>query len=131
MKLSEYQNDYYTFTGKLSDIARQLNFAGIAIIWIFKTNFKEKILFDQSLLISAILIICSLSADLLQYSYQSTTWSIFYHVKKKQGKNDDDIIPTPEYLNYLSWILFVLKIILLVISYIMILVFLSEKISIK
>jgi len=32
MKLSEYKQDFYSFTGKLSDINRQIAFAGIAII---------------------------------------------------------------------------------------------------
>jgi hypothetical protein len=31
-KLSEFKEDYYFFTGKLSDINRQIAFAGIALI---------------------------------------------------------------------------------------------------
>ncbi|WP_330746866.1 hypothetical protein [Chryseobacterium sp. CP-77] len=129
MKLSEYQQDYYTFTGKLSDITRQLSLAGIAIIWIFKTNFKDKIILDESLLYSAILILSSLTSDLFQYTYQSIIWSRFYHKEKKKGKNDDDIVSSPENLNYFSWFLFGLKVILLIIAYIKILIFLNEKIT--
>ena len=36
MKLRNYRQTYYDYSGKASDIARQLSFAGIAIIWIFK-----------------------------------------------------------------------------------------------
>ena len=36
--LKDYRADFYTFTGKASDITRQLAFAGIALIWIFKTD---------------------------------------------------------------------------------------------
>jgi hypothetical protein len=36
MKLQDYRNDFYLFSGKASDISRQLAFAAIAIIWIFK-----------------------------------------------------------------------------------------------
>lgn len=130
MKLSEYQQDYYTFTGKLSDISRQLSLAGIAIIWIFKSTIKDKIILDASLKYAAIFIILGLAADLLQYTYQSITWSVFYHNKKRNGNNDDDIISSPEYLNYTSWILFGAKIILLIIAYIMILIFLNSKVMV-
>lgn len=128
MKLSEYQTDYYAFTAKLSDITRQLNLAGIAIIWIFKTTSNGRIIIDELLLYAAILIILSLASDLLQYTYQSITWSIFYHIKKKTAQTDDDIIKSPEYLNYLAWILFGIKVTLLIIAYVMILSFLNEKV---
>ena len=36
MKLSDYRETYYEFSGKASDVTRQLAFAGIAIVWIFK-----------------------------------------------------------------------------------------------
>jgi len=36
MNLQDYRDDFYTYSGKASDISRQLAFAGIAIIWIFK-----------------------------------------------------------------------------------------------
>ncbi|MEC3876419.1 hypothetical protein [Chryseobacterium salviniae] len=130
MKLSEYQQDYYTFTGKLSDISRQLSLAGIAIIWIFKTTVKDKIILDASLKYAATFIILSLAADLLQYTYQSITWSVFYYTKKRNGNNDDDIIYSPEYLNYTSWILFSAKIILLIIAYILIIIFLNSKVMV-
>lgn len=128
MKLSEYQQDYYTFTGKLSDISRQLSLAGIAIIWIFKTNIEDKIILDTSLRYAAIFIILSLAADLLQYTYQSVTWSVFYHSKKRNGNSDNDVIPSPEYLNYTSWLLFGTKVVLLIIAYIMIIIFLNHKV---
>ncbi len=38
MKLSDYRETYYEFSGKLSDVSRQLSFAGIALIWLFKLD---------------------------------------------------------------------------------------------
>jgi hypothetical protein len=33
-----YRQDFYDFSGKASDASRQLAFAAIAVIWLFKTD---------------------------------------------------------------------------------------------
>ena len=38
MKLQGYRADFYTYSGKASDLSRQLAFAGIALIWLFKKD---------------------------------------------------------------------------------------------
>ena len=38
MKLSEYANVYAEFSGKASDVARQLAFAGLALVWLFRES---------------------------------------------------------------------------------------------
>jgi hypothetical protein len=40
MKLQKARDTYYEYSGKLSDITRQLSFAGIAIVWIFRAGDK-------------------------------------------------------------------------------------------
>lgn len=117
MKLSEYKEDYYTFTGKLSDINRQIAFAGIAIIWIFKKTTSIEMLIDPQLVLPAVLIIAALAVDILQYIYQSITWAIFYTYYKRKGKLEDEVINSPESLNYASWGLFILKVLLVIIAY--------------
>jgi len=82
MKLSGYKDDYYYFTGKLGDINRQIAFAGIAIIWIFKKEDGENIILCKDLIFPSILFAIALACDLLQYIYQSLTWAIFYRLKE-------------------------------------------------
>jgi hypothetical protein len=36
--VADYQKDSYEFSGKASEISRQLAFAAIAVIWLFKTD---------------------------------------------------------------------------------------------
>jgi hypothetical protein len=36
MKLEKYLDTFYWFLGKTSDVARQLAFAAIAVIWVFR-----------------------------------------------------------------------------------------------
>lgn len=126
-KLSEYKNDYYFFTGKLSDINRQIAFAGVALIWIFKESKAGEIKIEEDLLLPAILIVIALAFDLFQYIYQSITWTIFYTYYKRKGKAEDEKIKSPEYLNYLAWFFFIIKVSLVIASYWLILQFLINK----
>jgi hypothetical protein len=127
MKLSEYKNDLYTFTGTLSDINRQIAFAGIALIWIFKkTNGGESVI-NSELVFPAILLASSLGVDMLQYIYQSIAWAIFHRKHEKIKTEDDPELLASPYMNYPSWFLFSIKVILVIIAYIWIIDFLVDK----
>ncbi|HCE59209.1 MAG TPA: hypothetical protein DER09_15580 [Prolixibacteraceae bacterium] len=127
MKLSEYKQDYYTFTGKLSDINRQIAFAGIALIWIFKKNDGENLIICYELVLPAILLAIALGSDIMQYIYQSITWAIFYRYFEKRINNDDTEIYAPSILNYPSWFFFIVKVALVLIAYIFIIDFLIHN----
>lgn len=115
--LSEFKEDYYLFTGKLSDINRQIAFAGIALIWVFKKGSDLDFQIDNKLILPAILIVCALAFDIFQYIYQSIVWSIFYTLKNRKYKSEDKKIKSPEYLNYPAWFFFSIKVILVLIAY--------------
>lgn len=125
MKLSKFKEDSYWFSGKTSDVARQLALAGIVIIWIFKITDKDIPKIPDSLILPTILFSISLACDLLQYITGTIIWSIFhrYHEKKSETGTDPEITAA-SYLNYPNWILFALKIILVFWAYIMILIYL-------
>ena len=89
MKLSEIRKAYEDLTGKLSDINRQLCFAGFGIIWIFNKTSNELSVPPQ-LYVPAIWLISSLFIDIIQYIYSSLTWAIYYNIKREKDKNDDD-----------------------------------------
>jgi hypothetical protein len=127
MKLSEYKQDYYTFTGKLSDINRQIAFAGIALIWIFKKNDVGNLIICHELVLPAILLAIALGADIMQYIYQSITWAIFYRYYEKRTDNDDAEIFAPSILNYPSWMFFIIKVALVLIAYLFIIDFLIHN----
>lgn len=128
-KLSDYKEDYYFFTGKLSDINRQIAFAGLAIIWIFKKGENSDIQLDVELIKPAIFIVCALAFDIFQYIYQSITWSLFYTHYNRKHKSEEYKIESPEYLNYPSWFFFFLKVILVLIAYWKIFEYLLTKIK--
>lgn len=131
MKLSEYKQDYYIFTGKLSDINRQIAFAGIALIWIFRKTDGSEISISNELILPSILFAFALGFDILQYIYQSITWSIFYCYHEKRTGDEDADIPTPKKLNYPSWFFFSMKVLFVIISYTYIIKFLINNLVIK
>jgi len=128
MKLKDFKEESYYFTGKLSEINRQLAFAGIAIIWIFKNTTEGTFKLPYELLIPATLLVASLAADLLQYIYQALAWSIFHRYHEKKKKEDEDFL-APISMNYASWGLFILKVFFTVTAYILILIFLQNHIK--
>lgn len=127
MKLSEIRNAYEELSAKLSEINRQLCFAGFAIIWIFNKS-KGGVSVPEDLYLPAFLLCCSIFFDILQYTISSLVWYFYYCYKKEKGKDDDKInVNEPEIFNILPWVLFICKIILLIWAYIEIGMFLISK----
>ena len=111
MKLSDYRNHYYNLSAKASDVARQLAFAGLAIIWIFKLDSKPIPAIPKPLLIPAALLVCALASDLLHYIFATAIWGNFQwrkERKKKDGETDPDLIAS-RFLNWPGLGLFSLK----------------------
>ncbi len=128
--MKDIQDDFYTFSGKASQLTRQLAFAGIAVVWIFKTTtIKNQIILDYELIeILKQLIVCLL-LDFAHAFIPSLVYGImnFTHRVFKKKKEDDEInysmvLTIPE------WILFTAKIILLLIAYFRLWNYLQQKI---
>jgi len=130
MKLEEAQDTYERRTARLSEIVRQLNFAGIAVIWLFRSGDKTGgIPYNDALLWPLGLFIISAAFDLLQFAYASAAWGIFsrHQEKKLNERNakikdpnvepDDEIDDAPGAINWVSNFFFWGKAILTVVGY--------------
>ena len=124
MKLREIRNDYERYSTKVSDINRQLIFAGIAIVWLFRVSSNDgHTTFPIGLYPTLLFFILSFGADILQYTIQSLLWFGFYWNKKcknnKLNKKDaeDIIVKEPEWPNLIPWGLWFLKVVFTVIAY--------------
>ena len=94
MNLEDYKFKSHVYTAKASDIGRQINFAGIGIVWIIKTANVSLDLSNPLLLIPLILICTSLLLDFIQYLLGGVLWIGFYNKKIKDGVSDStDIEP--------------------------------------
>jgi hypothetical protein len=128
MKIADYWKDFYELSGKASDISRQLAFAAIAVIWLFKTDTRTgQITIPPELIRAGILIVAALAADLLQYVAASLTWGFYAHYLERKH--------IPEVERHSNWlvlpmrVLWVVKIALVIGAYILIFLFLIRKLG--
>lgn len=131
MKLSEIRDAYESLSGKLSDIVRQLSFAGIGIIWIFRvSNSENSILISKELYWPLLWLVITLILDALQYLISSLIWYFVYCKYKKDNKNNDDgkvIVKEKERWNIASWVFWLLKTITLSIAFVYLACYLVDK----
>jgi hypothetical protein len=123
-----YWKDFNEFSGKASDVTRQLAFAAIAVIWLFKTDAPTgHITIPPDLICPGILIVAALAADLLQYVAASLIWGSYaFYLERK------DIAGVERHSNWLVLpirALFGIKIVLVIWAYILILLFLIRKLG--
>lgn len=90
MKLRDANQCYQDLSGKLSDLSRQLAFAAIALVWIFKTESNGRFQLPNGLLWVAIFAVAALLSDFLQYAYSSLVWGWIHRSKEKELKHDQE-----------------------------------------
>lgn len=129
MNLNDAREHYYAHTGKASDIVRQLGLAGIALVWIFKTDVAGKIVVPQALIPVSILIVAGLAADLLQYVFGSLCWGIFGHIKDTPDCDPEAPLRAPAWINAPAIICFWIKIILISTAYVLLLRYLWSQLA--
>jgi len=124
MKLDDARGHYYFYSGKVSDIVRQLGFAGLAIIWFFKLESGGKQSIPNDLMPVAILTVSGLVSDFLQYVYASLAWGIYSRLKEKKDIIEFD---PPRSINWPTIFFFGIKILSICAAYILLLWFLWNK----
>lgn len=122
MKLEEYKKKSHEYTAKASEIGRQINFAGIGIIWIIKTSNNELNISSSTILIPLVLISISLMLDFCQYFFGGLIWINFYKEKEKQGLSKEFDVTSEEWRSRILYWLYYLKFIFMTIAYIFIII---------
>ncbi len=118
MKLEAVRKTYYDYSGKLSEITRKLDFAGIAVVWVFRVGEKSGgIAFATCLLWSLGLFVLSLACDLLQYAYASCAWGIFHRVKERTDTREEEEFMAPSAINWPTLLFFWTKVVLAAVGY--------------
>lgn len=122
MNLDEAKRQYEQRSGKASDIARQLAFAGIAFIWVFSgaSNFHgPTIHIPDDLLEVGLALVIALILDLLQYVWGAGSWGIFRRHQERpirEGLKEDDFL-APAWMNRPAIFCFWLKLVAVAVAY--------------
>lgn len=130
-KIKDYIKVYEDYTTLLSTTSRQLAFAGIAIIWIFKTEQSGTYILPDGLLFPIIAFSLYFCFEFLQYFVASIIWYFFYryHEKKRVVVTDDPDIEASVYCERTISFFFYLKLCSVFIAYGLLIKFLFLKIQ--
>ena len=97
MNLREGWAHYERHTGKASDVARQLAFAGLGLVWLLRdSNSDTSHLIPNELVNPSGCILLALVFDLAQYTVASTKWYRFLRKRERVGCGQDDELHVPE-----------------------------------
>jgi hypothetical protein len=128
MELKEYKKKSHEYSGKASDLARQINYAGLGIIWIIiSTNITVISLKNSLTLFPLILISISLFFDFAQYFIGGIIWIRFYKNNEKKGIGKNDDILSAKWRSNVLYFFYYSKFILTITAYIFIFIALIKR----
>ncbi len=125
MKLSKVREGYYQHSGKASEVARQLAFAGIGLIWVFQINPEAGPRPPDDLIRPGGILAFALLCDLLQYVWLTIVWGSFHRRKERlvsSGDADPDV-EAPAWFNRPALVCFGLKLGAVGLAYILIIMY--------
>ena len=109
MKLADVEDAKSYYSGKASDVTRQLTFAGIAVVWLLRgENAAQPI--PTPLVPVLLAYVVALGLDIVHYATSTLTWTRYYYGLLRQGVGDDDKFDEPKRINWLGYALFGCKI---------------------
>ena len=131
MKLSEYLDVYYKFSEKTSDLARNAAFAGIALVWVFKTDGQDVAAVPQQLILPTAMFALALCCDLLQYTIATCIWGVFHwlHERTLSSPSEDPDLDHSPWLPRGIMLFFVLKLLCVAAAYWFVGQFVIEQLS--
>jgi hypothetical protein len=124
MKLEDYRETYYTLSAKASEVTRQLCFAGIAFIWVFKPEKGGPLSLPTELIWPGIFFAVALALDLAQATWGAAIWGAFARYHEARGRADDAELDAPRWFNWPTLAFFWGKLLSLLIGYALVLHFL-------
>lgn len=120
MKISDFRKNNYDYSSqKASEVTRQLAFAGIALVWIFKLG-GENPKIPGELIAPTFCFALTLAFDLLHYVIATILWGRFCRQHEKMGEISGEINPdviAPAWINRPAIAFFTLKVLSVSIGY--------------
>lgn len=120
MTLDDLWGDVRELTAKLSEVTRQAAYAGLGLIWIFKTGDDTNYHLDRSLLWAGALLAVALALDLAQYV--ATVALRWRHARDEERTRGVDYhgkdITLPARINRIPYAIFALKVSLVAAGYV-------------
>ena len=127
MKFKECWDQYRFYTGKTSELSRQVAFAGIALIWVFKIESDSGARVPEALVLPGALLALALACDILQYASGSLAWFFFNRSKERAGVSLDEDVLSPPWMHWPAQFFFVAKVVIVAAAYFLIFAYLIQE----
>jgi hypothetical protein len=130
MTLDDVRKCYQDSSKQAGDVGRTLSFAGIAVVWIFKTGDGSAAAVPAALIPALFCFATSLGLDLAQYLAASAIWGYYgRHQEKWLHENGDakNTFRAPTYLNWPAIAFFWLKSLSVVVGQVLLIAFLVRR----
>lgn len=115
--LSEAWEIFGGHSGRASDVNRQLAFAAIGIVWVFRGAEGLPSQIPDLLMWAGLFGALALAADLLHYVSASLCWGVYATYKELRDTRTDARFRAPRYINHLAYLFFSGKIVAVAIAY--------------
>ena len=126
MKRADAHKAYQDLSDRASQNVRQLGIAALAVIWIFHPSDSPDLRFPTVLLKAGCFAVAALAADFLQYAYGTAAWGLLHRKKELAGVAPDEDFKAPRSINWPSTLLFWLKTLAIVVTYIYLLIYFAQ-----
>jgi hypothetical protein len=91
MKVAKVREHYAAQSAKLSEVTRALAIAGLAVVWIFRSEAGR---IPLLLFVPAGMFVLALAADLLQYMIAAWNWQTQANLVQRSDEGDEHKVPT-------------------------------------
>jgi len=119
MKRPDLRTAYSDFSASTSEKVRQLSFAALGIVWVFRPPLDFRL--PTILVLAGGCAVLALALDFLQSLYGTLAWGILHRRKELAGLGDEQEFKAPRQINWPTNALFAAKVAALVGCYVLLL----------
>lgn len=129
LKRAQLLELYQYHSGKASDVARQLAFAGIATIWLFHVGDAGHSAVPTGLIPPLEFLSIALGLDFLHYAICALVWGAYHRIRERRRTHqaDDKDADAPRWINWPGLSLFWLKLIAVTVGQFLLILYIARQ----
>lgn len=131
LTLEKLRDTYQKASQKTSEVIRQLIFAGIALVWIFKVDKGGRQYVEPALFKPSLLLVSALICDLLHTLSRTLLWGGYRWFKDEENVPETKVFRPHSAINWPGNLFFIAKFVFTAWAYLYILDFLLERVSVS
>lgn len=127
MKRADARTAYADYSASTSDKVRQLAFAAIGAVWVFRPSGSVQL--PSNLIWAGVFAVTALALDFVQSVYGTVAWGWLHRRKEIDGLDESTDFKAPREINWPTNTLFGAKVVMLSVCYVILLRHLLATVS--